>query len=199
MNQNRTAGEPSMEEILSSIRRIIAEEDTGAAPSAPGAGPSPASAAAPPASARMPEARAQERSAADDDVLELTEVVPAEEPQAAPVTDLRAAAPAVDAVDPQAAPAPREELKPVTAADHLVSNDAANSSVAAMARLARAAQPEERAQPANPNAGSVTVDALVTELLRPILKDWLEKNLPAMVERVVEQEVKKLARRAEML
>ena len=36
------------------------------------------------------------------------------------------------------------------------------------------------------------------DLLTPMLRDWLDQNLPEIVERVVEQEVKKLARRAEL-
>ena len=35
--------------------------------------------------------------------------------------------------------------------------------------------------------------------MRPVLKEWLDANLAPIVERVVEQEVKKLARRAELL
>jgi len=35
--------------------------------------------------------------------------------------------------------------------------------------------------------------------LRPMLKEWLDDNLEGVVERVVEQEVKKLARRAELM
>ena len=47
--------------------------------------------------------------------------------------------------------------------------------------------------------GDLTVEKLLRDLLTPMLKDWLDQNLPAIVERVVEQEVKKLARRAELL
>ena len=48
-----------------------------------------------------------------------------------------------------------------------------------------------------PSAG-ITVEQLLVDLLTPMLRDWLDQNLPAIVERVVEQEVKKLARRAEL-
>ena len=44
----------------------------------------------------------------------------------------------------------------------------------------------------------ITVEQLVVDLLTPMLRDWLDQNLPGIVERVVEQEVKKLARRAEL-
>ena len=44
----------------------------------------------------------------------------------------------------------------------------------------------------------ISVEQLVVDLLTPMLRDWLDQNLPGIVERVVEQEVKKLARRAEL-
>jgi cell pole-organizing protein PopZ len=68
------------------------------------------------------------------------------------------------------------------------------ASTNAFARLARAAAPDEKQQP----AGGITVEQLVVDLLTPMLRDWLDQNLPGIVERVVEQEVKKLARRAEL-
>jgi len=40
-----------------------------------------------------------------------------------------------------------------------------------------------------------TVEGLVRELLRPMLRDWMDRNLPTLVERLVEQEIERLARR----
>ncbi len=85
------------------------------------------------------------------------------------------------------APAPDESL---------VSPATAQASTAALARLTRAVAPEER--PVAPTSGR-TIEELVIELLRPQLKEWLDQNLAPLVERVVEQEIKKLARRAELL
>jgi uncharacterized protein len=34
-------------------------------------------------------------------------------------------------------------------------------------------------------------------MMRPMLRDWLEQNLPVMVERIVQREVQKIVRRAE--
>tara|TARA_B100000949_G_scaffold221218_1_gene221795 strand:+ start:655 stop:1767 length:1113 start_codon:yes stop_codon:yes gene_type:complete len=44
----------------------------------------------------------------------------------------------------------------------------------------------------NPN----TLDGLMRELLRPMIKEWLDANLPAIVERKVEEEVQRIARMA---
>jgi uncharacterized protein len=40
------------------------------------------------------------------------------------------------------------------------------------------------------------VEAMVAEMLRPLLKDWLDANLPAIVEAQVRKEVERIARSA---
>ncbi|HYM33193.1 MAG TPA: DUF2497 domain-containing protein [Candidatus Cybelea sp.] len=46
-------------------------------------------------------------------------------------------------------------------------------------------------------SGQRTIEELVKEMLRPMLKQWLDANLPGLVQRIVEREVAKLAGRAE--
>jgi len=41
-----------------------------------------------------------------------------------------------------------------------------------------------------------TLEHLVKELLRPVLKEWLDQNLPAIVEAIVRDEVERVAARA---
>jgi len=41
-----------------------------------------------------------------------------------------------------------------------------------------------------------TVEALVRELLRPMLRDWVDNNLPSLVERLVEEEIRHITARA---
>ncbi|MGB9151518.1 MAG: DUF2497 domain-containing protein, partial [Alphaproteobacteria bacterium] len=43
--------------------------------------------------------------------------------------------------------------------------------------------------------GGRTLEDMVVELMRPLLKDWLDKNLPAVVERLVQKEIERIARR----
>ena len=185
MAENKTAQEPSMEEILSSIRRIIAEDETGG----PAAGD---------------EARASDELGAgspirdedeDDDVLVLTEVVGDAEPDSPATAPPPAGRPATSA-SPTPSPAVQEsQTMTVETAEPLISPVAATASTNAFARLAKAATPDDR----RPGTGTgITVDQLVVDLLTPMLRDWLDQNLPGIVERVVEQEVKKLARRAEL-
>jgi cell pole-organizing protein PopZ len=172
MSQSKDAQEPSMEEILSSIRRIIADEEKDR-PAAQAAEPSPSMAAGD-----------------EDDVLELTDVAEDEPPPPGPVAP---ALPTPIATRTE----PIKETATVAASkdDSLVSAGAANASTNAFSKLTRAMTDE---RPAAPIVGR-SVDDLLTELLRPMLKDWLDQNLAGIVERVVEQEVKKLARRAELM
>jgi len=74
-----------------------------------------------------------------------------------------------------AAPAP---------AKGLVSGKAAKASKAALAALDSVR--------IDPNAGANTMDGLVRELLQPMLKEWLDANLPELVERVVAREVARI-------
>ena len=80
--------------------------------------------------------------------------------------------------------------------DSLVSPSAANASTQALVRLTKAMGSEER-KPTT--ASGVTMEQLLVDLLTPMLREWLDAHLPEIVERVVEQEVKKLARRAELM
>lgn len=42
--------------------------------------------------------------------------------------------------------------------------------------------------------GGLTIEAMVRDMLRPMLKDWLDENLPAVVERMVEKEISRVSR-----
>jgi len=42
--------------------------------------------------------------------------------------------------------------------------------------------------------GGRTLEEVVSELLRPMLKSWLDENLPEMVERLVRAEIERVSR-----
>lgn len=161
--------EPSMEEILASIRRIISEEEQAPAPEpvldltqseAPAPAPvATAAAVAPPPS--------------DDDI------VFDEEPS--PESTYQAAAPAV----PVYTPPPSVDLAGV---DTILSPPSASAAAGAMARLAGTLRISD--------APNQTIEGVVRELLKPMLKEWLDKNLPAIVESRVEAELERIARLA---
>lgn len=190
-DSTKDAPEPSMEEILSSIRRIIAEEDE-TTPARPVG-----------ATAASPQPFGQDGG---DDVLVLTDRIdngprPAEplpEQQGGPLAPQHAPAePSVLAVETAPEPDPPRRQEPsVHEPSPLVSTSVAAASAAAFSKLARAAAPAAN-EPPLPISG-MTVEQLLMSMLEPMLKDWFEKNLPAVVERIVEEEVKKLVRRAEL-
>ena len=52
---------------------------------------------------------------------------------------------------------------------------------------------EPGARPQIVRSGETSLEGLVRELLRPALADWLEKNLPGIVERLVAAEIARIA------
>jgi len=182
--------EPTMEEILASIRRIISEDDPPAegAEAAPAATPDaePAPAPQPVAFAQPAEVQADDD---EDEVLELTERVDAgaPAPQMESVGDLDVFPAAVPAPAPvAAAPAPRAPAPAFEPDENLVSPPAATEAATAFASLSGAI--------GMPRDGRVLED-VVRELLRPLMKQWLDDNLPRIVEAAVQTEVERIARR----
>jgi len=164
--------EPTMEEILASIRRIISEDDTPEA-SAP-AMPPPLEPVAKPASAvvELPIPEDEPSLAADDldDELELTDKVETH-------GDLDVYAP-----PPAPEPEPAASAEPMAG---LVSAPAAAAASAAFGRLSGSML--------MPAPGR-TLEDVVRELLRPMLQQWLDESLPGIVQRAVDAEVARLAR-----
>lgn len=161
-----------MEEILASIRRIISEDE-------------PAAEAAPPEPAPAPEPMAAEAMPVEaEEVLELTDPLPEPEPE--PVEthgDLE-----IHEAEPE--PEPVRMSEPVMAADvydePLVSDPTADQTASSFGHLARSiAMPK----------GGRTLEDVVGELLRPLLKAWLDEHLPTIVQAKVEEEVERIARR----
>lgn len=185
MAEPKGADDPSMDDILASIRKIISDDEARAQASNQ-----------PPASGRS--AVAPPRIGPDgarDDVLLLTELI--EEPKSA-VVPPPLPLPRVDPV--RAAEMPQPSIAPARAADpSLVGGGAAGSTASAFARLNQAVQdsvpPPAAADPGPSLASGKTVEELVKETLRPMLKEWLDQNLPQLVERYVEREIVRLTRR----
>jgi len=175
--------EPSMEEILASIRRIIADEKDPEAEAAP------------------------EGEAADgEDVLELTQMVQED----GSVVDVAEEAPAqpeepVEVVEEAPAPEPEPEPAPEPApafdeGDGILSDTAADAASSSLSALANTVQIERRASSPGLTPlgdGGRTLENMVLELMKPMLKEWLDQNLPAVVDRLVQKEVERIARKVE--
>ena len=187
----QTSQEPTMEEILASIRRIISEDDAPPPDeAAPAAAEEPAALEAEPAPEPEPEAAP---------ALEPEPVAAAAEPEPEPVVEEEALE-LTDKVETHGdldvvaapAPAPEPEPAPVAAApaapapvESLVSEHAATAAASAFGQLSAAI-----AMP----SGDRTLEDVVRELLRPLLQHWLDENLPAIVQQSVEAEVARIAR-----
>ena len=163
------ASEPTMEEILASIRRIISEEET--------------------APAVKPEADAAEPTATADepDVFELTDVV---EPATAPPPPAPRPRPSLvepadvafeAAAEPEPPAAEREE-------EGLVETAVIDRAASAFAALHRNVE-------VSSTPGGNSLEGMVREMMRPMLKQWLNDHLPALVENVVREEVERVANR----
>ena len=182
------AHEPSMEEILASIRRIITDDQAAKPADVPAPAPEP------------------------DDVLDLAEVAepvtrprvvePEPEPEPAPdLLDFDAIdfeAPVTAAPEPEPEPEPVPEPPPPPPPQPVL-------------QAARAPEPEPEALVSPATDASVsgafnllahtvltqnarTLEDLVKEMLRPMLKSWLDDNLPAVVERLVRAEIERVSR-----
>jgi len=179
------AQEPTMEEILASIRRIISEDEA----------PADTRAEAPDLHAIEPAPAEPEAEPEEEDVLELNqpyvpepahamddiETAPRFEPEPVrPEPRREEPAPAYTAsfqAPPPAAPA--------ESGSGLVDEPIAHSVASAFASLSmNLAMPRE----------GRTLEDLVKELMYPILRDWLNQNLPGIVEAQVRAEVDRLSR-----
>jgi cell pole-organizing protein PopZ len=204
--------EPTMEEILASIRRIISENDDPNAAAVPAKPASPSFASRP--------------QAADDGVLELTDMVGADGKvvtlsatngtQSVDIPEPRAKEEFPTMADPTPEPAPiskpadmpaddvelsAPESGSTEAEEALVAAGTAAASASAFAALA--GQLSRKSGDSVPVAGSLpigsgrTLEDLVKEMIRPMLREWLDANLPKLVERMVKREIERIALRAE--
>jgi cell pole-organizing protein PopZ len=183
----RQAGEPSVEEILESIKKVIARDTREEAaqhrtqrersiPAAP--------AVAVPQSTTQPQAAA-EPELDETSVLELTDAQ-GDEGLGAFDHDADTDRHDDDPDDLQGTAAMDEDpAKP------LVAETAVASMRESLAALALLSQPG--AAPQIVRSGETSLEGLTRDLLRPMLADWLERNLPAMVERLVAVEIARIA------
>jgi uncharacterized protein len=192
------SSDPSMDDILSSIRKIISDDEARAQAGGKGAGPE---GAAPPPAAKEtgPPSTGSVGTSPRDDVLLLTDLI--EEPQAGAAAPRPAPIPIpLPRIDPvRAGEMPQPSIEP--APDRpLVESTVAGATSTAFQRLSQVVQ-DNLLQSTVPDAGPAlgtggkTIEDLVKEMLRPMLKDWLDKNLPGIVERFVEREIVRLTRR----
>ncbi|MCK1543648.1 DUF2497 domain-containing protein [Bradyrhizobium sp. 179] len=247
MTQPAKVTEPSMEEILASIRRIIADDEAkpppteaakpekAAAPAAPKPqamndippskvappksaaekpAPPPAAKPAPPPAAAAdasnsqddidallagldaatpaPEVRASEPEP-EPDVLELTDEMAMDPTPPPPPPSFHKVEPRDDlefTESPQPRPAPPSytpvdyDAPPVPPQQPILAQSTVSAVESAFNSLAHTVL----------SSNARTLEDLVKEMLRPMLKSWLDDNLPTLVERIVKAEIERVSR-----
>ena len=143
------AGEPSVEEILASIKKVIARDNREAQHAPTRDKPAPAAASV---------------SLSDDEILDLSEV---------------------DFADEEAGYAEQDARE-----TPLITETARASMRESLAALSVMAQPG--AQPQIVRSGETSLEGMTRELLRPALAEWLDKNLPPLVESMVSAEIARI-------
>jgi cell pole-organizing protein PopZ len=157
----RQAGEPSVEEILESIKKVIARDNRSDAA----------------AERRVRESRGVTPPAAEDRDDE--------------ILDLATSGEFVDELDEghedEGAFADDATDQPESPLITEVARSSMRDSLAALAMLS-----EPGAQPQIVRSGETSLEGLTRELLRPALAEWLDKNLPPLVERLVATEIARI-------
>lgn len=188
--ENRDENEPSMEEILASIRKIIADDSLGMkkdepAPKKPAAKKEPEPAPAPPpAPAPVVVEEPEVLDLADvATIASAPEPVMAEpEPEPMVMPEIAMAPPApVMMPEPPKAP-----VRTVAALEDRIVSDNTGALVSqAFQTLSR--------HTAMPAIGR-SLEDVVSEILRPMLRDWMDQHLPAIVEKLVKAEIERVSR-----
>jgi cell pole-organizing protein PopZ len=148
--------DPSMEDILASIRRILSDDEVAAANAASAPGPAPQ----------------------DDNVFVLD-------------SSMMIGAPSVT---PEPPPVAHTEPPPAHDA-HLLGAESEAAAAASVGTLLRTLTAERTTEI---HRGGPTIEDLVREGIRPLLKSWLDVHLPPLVERTVRQEIERIVGRAQL-
>jgi len=195
---SETEQEPSMEEILASIRRIISDDDQSkteetqvdpdpAEPDEPiedqetNQAPSPTDVVDPVAELEVDD------DDDDDEVLDLTDMDVADPEPLFEQQAYQVPVPPVAAPEP---PPPPPSPAPQHNQDKLVSTSQASETIDEFTKLGNKLYEDVKELPIG--NGAVTLEELTRELVRPMLKEWLDQHLPITVERLVREEIERL-------
>jgi uncharacterized protein len=223
-----------MEEILASIRRIIADDDASKAvkpPDQAAAKPPPAAAvpsrpAPPPRAPGLPPAPPPPAIANSQDDIDAM-LANLDKPAAAPASEVLDLTEAMAAPVPAADTGPAATFRTIDAASDVIFTDRAPDQPAepAVRIIEEVRRPAAPAQPVTPvpapaldraliststvaavdsafnslahtviGQNARTLEDLVKEMLRPLLKSWLDDNLPGLVDRIVRAEIERVSR-----
>lgn len=189
-------GDPSMEDILASIRRILNEDEPAAGHAATGDAGAGEDEAEP---LTLTEDMLVAEPAAPEPAVPVAVPVPMTPGPVAPVPvaepEPQPAPPPVlpPEVPPAASPPPAAGRPPHNDTEMLLAPAAAAAATASVSHLLRAVAAERGS---TVSRGGPSIEDVVREELRPLLKDWLDQYLPALVERLVRSEIERVVGRA---
>ncbi len=219
MAGNKSEQEPSIEEILASIRQIISDDDE-TRPAGEIEAPADEAFDIP---LNQPTEKEDAPRDSFADVLDLTEEVgktddnvfdlsddhfdiPQSEPVLSPEPDPRDSDLDLSAPPEPPVRKPTIDLSADSSTgfsaggqsdiDALFSTPAAEATTEAFSRLLGNIPVEREENKRLYADGRITLEDIAKDLLRPILRQWIDDHVPALVERLVEKELEKLARQA---
>ncbi|GAB5348832.1 DUF2497 domain-containing protein [Alteriqipengyuania sp. 357] len=160
----RHDSEASVEEILDSIKKVIARDNRAGA---------------------LEARRRRERSASESTSARSRDRVLDEDVEE--VFDLADADLVDDEADGDTCDIDDERSEPLMSA---TARDSMRDNLATLALLS-----EPGAQPQIVRSGETSLEGMVREMLRPMLAEWLDKNLPPMVEELVRQEIARIVKK----
>ena len=192
------AADPSMEDILASIRRILNEDEApkpAPEPHEPGRTPDNGVLVldssmmvpepprdAPPREVPQPKLSAERPASLEQPVV----------PESEPPTSRAPPPPQQPAPLQQSASAPSQSKPSPPANSRLVAPEAAAAAGASVETLMRTLASERNTAV---QRGGPTIEDLVRAEIRPLLKDWLDNHLPSLVERLVQAEIERVVGR----
>lgn len=169
--------EPSMEEILASIRRIISEDEEEG-----GIAQEEATASAVQDVAEVSEPALAEATVEVEDVSEPLEEI-SDDPAPEPIEDNAQAHLETEDVEM----IKHNVTESIQKDEAMLGENTAAAASAAFQNLSQTVRVSD--------GEGKTLEDIVTALLQPMVKEWLDANLPAIVEEKVEDEVQRVARR----
>jgi cell pole-organizing protein PopZ len=185
-----------MEDILASIRRILSEDEgEQAAAASPPPPPEPPAGPSSDVLALDPSMLVEEPPAAPPPLPAMAPMPPIAAPQVEPPPPVPPAARAPEPPPPPSAPPPAAPpIEPGPAFDALLGPEATAAAASSMASLLRTLVAER--QQVAVYRGGPTLEDLAREEIRSLLKQWLDANLPTLVERLVRAEIERVVGRA---
>jgi hypothetical protein len=192
LRRAQRAHEPSMEEILASIRAIIAD-DRAAEPAKPVAAPKPVVASVGPQIVYSKDAPSSLRAVPEpESIPPKTQSAPPPVADAPPPPWRRPPVEALAARRPE--PEPQARQDPPPALETIPDQEPAIEPPLLSDEADRAVSESFQVLSTSLAFQSEEIEAMTREILRPMIKTWLDEHLPSLVERLVRAEIQRVAR-----